>query len=119
MPCQAVLPFNVQCLEQQHMMDGHGCTGFICLLRYTCGRVLLPSVKLPTTVARFSRGSNTQGLMVLLCARVYPPGPQGCWFFAITHIMYSNDTTWRASHPDDMTRVMFTPVLFTWIFIGR
>jgi hypothetical protein len=43
---------------------------------------------------------------------------QGCWFFAITHIMFSSDATWQASHPGDMTRVMFTPVMFTWIFLG-
>lgn len=43
---------------------------------------------------------------------------EGAWFFAVTHIMFSNDTTWAASYEGDMTRIMFTPVLFTWIFIG-
>eukprot|EP00879_Flechtneria_rotunda_P026539 GHRR01028304.1.p1 GENE.GHRR01028304.1~~GHRR01028304.1.p1 ORF type:complete len:203 (+),score=66.65 GHRR01028304.1:453-1061(+) len=43
---------------------------------------------------------------------------EGCWFFAITHILFSGDVTWAASHPGDMTRIIFTPVLFAWIFIG-
>lgn len=44
---------------------------------------------------------------------------QGCWFLAITHIMFSTDSTWHASFPGDMTRTMFTPVLFAWILLGK
>lgn len=44
---------------------------------------------------------------------------QGCWFFAITHIMFSDDVTWAASQAGDMTRDMFVPILFVWVFIGE
>jgi hypothetical protein len=43
---------------------------------------------------------------------------QGCWFFAITHISFSDDATWRASRGGDTTRLMFVPVLFAWVFLG-
>lgn len=60
-----------------------------------------------------------RALLLLLFATPPPTCMQGCWFLAITHIMFSGDTTWSASRSGDMTRTMFTPVLFSWVFIGE